>query len=61
MAFSAGSQFSQDPKQAAEKLTQILYRFVTGHDRGTLWVACRQSQDNGVGFSPCGMQFKRFS
>jgi len=26
---------------------------VTGHDRGTLWVACRKCLKIKVGFSPC--------
>ena len=32
-------------------------RIVSGHDRGTLWVACRKNRKINVGFSPCGLFF----
>jgi len=29
--------------------------FVTGYDRGTLWVACRKMSQIKVGFTSCGI------
>jgi len=57
--------------QAAEKLirTAILEGFVSGHDRGTLGVACRKRNRINEGwkgwvsthpFIPCGMPFRHF-
>jgi hypothetical protein len=34
---------------------------VSGHDRGTLWVACRKRRKINEGFSPWGMLFGLFA
>jgi hypothetical protein len=33
--------------------SSILTGFLSGHDRGTLWVACRKTPKTDEGFCPC--------
>jgi hypothetical protein len=43
-----------DPNPAASVMLFHIVSVLKGHDRGTLWVACRMCRKICAGFSPCG-------